>query len=616
MMSILQGLSSYNNRLYAAWKGESNDDRLFFTYLNGTAWEPQAQIPGVGSGTGPSLAAAGNALYAVWKGEQSDQRLFYSSFNGSSWSPQAQIPGVASSVGPSLGVVGKTLYAAWKGEAYDSRLFYASFDGTSWSGQNQIPNTGSAFGPSLAAYDDKLYAAWRGEGGDQQLYFASLSGSNWSPQAQIPGVASSVGPSLAAYGNKLYAVWKGEAGDERLWFASFDGQSWSGQSQIPNVGSSIGPALAEYNGNLYAMWKGEAGDPRIFYSCYNGSSWTPQATLPGNTAPDVIRIVSIPDIHLETTADAQPGGTPTGQPSTWKAQAKWIANNQATYNVQAVLFVGDVQISVSGEDDLSTDMPNAWNWGFSAIDGMNLPYLVSPGNHDYDNLRDTTYLDQYIGYSRICQKPWWVGYWDAPGWPPVTTTPGTPPAPPTGNPSKATEAIRVDVGSRQLLVIALEYFPRQGALDWAGGIIAGNPACDVIILTHAYMLDSGALYDLTNGSPGPDNFWTPGATTGTQLLTWAQGFPNVHLVLCGHNVPSPILPTTLNDAHRVDTANDGHPILGVYADYQYAVPPTVLTSQVVLLLELSETQLNVRAFNTTSNVELSNTNYPYSLAWT
>jgi hypothetical protein len=613
-MSILQGLSSYNHRLYAAWKGESNDDRLFFTYLNGTTWEPQAQIPAGGSGTGPSLAAVGNALYAAWKGEQDDHRLFYSSFDGSNWSAQQNLPSGNSSVGPSLGVVGTTLYAAWKGEAYDSRLFYAGFDGTSWSGQNQIPNTGSAFGPSLAGFGRSLYAAWRGEGGDQHLYFASLSGSNWSPQAQIPGVLSSVGPSLAAYGHKLYAAWKGEAGDERVWFASFDGQSWSGQSQIPNVGSSIGPALAEYDGNLYAMWKGEAGDCSIYYSCYNGSNWTPQATLPGNTAPDVIRILSIPDIHLELP----------GQPGTWQAQASWIANNQATYNMQAVLFVGDVEISndtsptvFGGQDDLSTDMPAAWNEGFSTIDGMNLPYLVTVGNHDYDNNRDTTYLDQCIGYSQICQKPWWVGYWDAPGVPPVPN-PGSPPAPPTGNPSKSTQAIRIDVGSRQLLVIALEYFPRQGALDWAGGIISSNPACDVIILTHAYMLESGALFDTTNGGPaGPDDPNFPGGgTTGTQVLGWAQGFPNVHLVLCGHAVPSPITSTTLNDAHRVDHANDGHPILGVYADYQYAVPPTVLTSQVVLLLELGETQLNVRAFNTTNKAELSNTNYPYSLAWT
>jgi hypothetical protein len=41
-MSILQVLSSYDLRLYAAWKGESDDDRPFFAYLNGTAWEAQA----------------------------------------------------------------------------------------------------------------------------------------------------------------------------------------------------------------------------------------------------------------------------------------------------------------------------------------------------------------------------------------------------------------------------------------------------------------------------------------------------------------------------------------------------------------------------------------------
>jgi hypothetical protein len=614
MMSILQGLSSYNHRLYAAWKGEVGDDRLFFTDLNGTTWNPQSQIPAGGSGTGPSLAAAGNTLYAAWKGEQDDQRLFYSSFNGANWSAQQILPSGNSSVGPSLGVVGTTLYAAWKGETYDSRLFYASFNGTNWSAQNQIPNTGSAFGPSLAGFGGSLYAAWRGEGSDQQLYYASLSGSTWSPQAQILGVLSSVGPSLATDGTKLYAAWKGEAGDERLWFASFDGHIWSAQSQIPDGSSSIGAALAEYKGNLYAIWKGEAGDHSIYYSRYNGCSWTRPATLPGNTAPDVIRMVFIPDIHLELP----------GQPATWHAQANWIANNQSTYNIQAIFFAGDVEISnytspsvFGGQDDLSTDMPAAWNEGFSTIDGMNRPYLVTAGNHDYDNVRDTTYLDQCIGYSRICQKPWYVGDWDAPGVPPVPN-PGSPPAPPTGNRSKSTQAIRVEVGSRQLLIVALEYFPRQGALDWAGDIISNNPACDVIILTHAYMLETGALFDASNGGPtGPDDPNFPGGgDTGTQVLSWAQGFPNVHLILCGHAVPLPITPTTLNDAHRVDIAEDGHPILGVYANYQYAVPPTVLTSQVVLLLELGETQLNVRAFNTTTKVELSNTNYPYPLAWT
>jgi hypothetical protein len=229
-------------------------------------------------------------MFAAWKGEHSDERLFFATFRGSTWAEQAQIlPGVAfSSTGPALAVYNSRLYAAWKGLGNDQSLWYSSFDGSKWSAQAQIhPVVASSVGPSLAVCNGKLYAAWKGQGNDQQLYYASFDGGKWSAQALIPGVASSVGPSLCIFGDKLYAAWKGESGDQRLWYASFDGSKWSAQAQIPNVGSSIGPALAEYNGKLYAMWKGEGSDQRLWYASFDGSKWSAQATLPGNTGQDL-----------------------------------------------------------------------------------------------------------------------------------------------------------------------------------------------------------------------------------------------------------------------------------------------------------------------------------------
>ena len=78
-------------------------------------------------------------MYAAWKGEDDDQRLWFASFDGTKWSAQAQIPAVASSIGPSLAGFGSKLYAAWKGEEGDQQLWYASFDGTKWSAQANIP---------------------------------------------------------------------------------------------------------------------------------------------------------------------------------------------------------------------------------------------------------------------------------------------------------------------------------------------------------------------------------------------------------------------------------------------------------------------------------------------
>ena len=93
----------------------------------------------------------------------------------------------------------------------------------------------------------------------------------------------------------------------------------------------------------------------------------------------------------------------------------------------------------------------------------------------------------------------------------------------------------------------------------------------------------------------------------------------------GHDIPNRGLPqaTGPNEAHRIDTAADGHPIIGVYADYQAAIP----SSQVILLLEVTGSRVKVRAFNTSTGKEQFSTAYvnnsggtqfsyfPYVLPW-
>ena len=192
--AIRLGLCDYSGKLYAAWKGETGDDRLFYSAFDGTSWVPQETIAG-NSSVGPGLAVFGSSMFAAWKGENDDQRLFFAGFSGTTWLAQAQIPGVASSIGPSLAGFDSKLYAVWKGDDNDQRLWYASFDGTKWSAQAQISGVGSSLGPSLTVFAGKLYAAWKGVDGDQNLWYASFDGTKWSAQAQIPGVGSNIGRS-------------------------------------------------------------------------------------------------------------------------------------------------------------------------------------------------------------------------------------------------------------------------------------------------------------------------------------------------------------------------------------------------------------------------------------
>jgi hypothetical protein len=291
-MSIQQGLCSYNNGLMAAWKGQPNDNRLFFSQFNGTKWSAAGTVDG-NSSVGPSLAVYNGAVYAAWKGEWSDPRIFFAKFNGTTWEPQAQIASAYSEFGPALGVFGTQLVAAWK-NACDKSLYYATYNGTNWVVQGQIPGVASSVGPSLAAYGSKLYAAWKGEGADQGIYYAFYDGS-WSAQTQIPNVGSSVGPSLAAVGPKLYAIWKGETTNQGLYYASFNGTSWSAQAQIPGVTSSVGAALADFNGTPYAMWKGGGSDIRLWDSSFNGVNWSPESNdIPGNTGPDPLTLLAAP----------------------------------------------------------------------------------------------------------------------------------------------------------------------------------------------------------------------------------------------------------------------------------------------------------------------------------
>jgi hypothetical protein len=298
-MGVLQGLVGTGERLYAAWKAEPEDDRIFYSSWDGHGkWSTALPIGGTTS-VGPALGLCNGSLYAAWKGEWSDPRLFFAKYNGSEWESQRQIPNAYSDVGPALCEFGINMIAAWK-NVFDQNIYFATFDGTKWSAPSQIVGVASSVGPSLATFNDKLYAIWKGEGSDQRLWFAYYDGTKWFGQNQVPDVGTSVGASLAGVGGKLYAVWKGEGSDERLWYAYYDGTTWSGQTpmssqtQIPG-GSSVGAAIAEFNGNLYAMCKGADSDVRLYNAVFANNTWSGWANdIPGNTGPDTSTLLPAP----------------------------------------------------------------------------------------------------------------------------------------------------------------------------------------------------------------------------------------------------------------------------------------------------------------------------------
>jgi hypothetical protein len=275
--------------LYAAWKGSNGDQRIWVSKFGGTSWTQQQSLPDpIATAHRPALAVlpSGTArrLYAAWRGSDDDERIWFTFFEDiTGWLGQnpMQSP-IASSVGPSLAVFNNTLYAAWKGSGSDERLWWSTYNISTgdWAPQTQFPSPiASSVGPSLAVFGQTLFAAWKGSGNDEGLYYSLMdadTGGAWSNQTQMPSpIASSVGPSLVEYNGLFYAVWKGSGSDERIWYTAYGENgfgfiAWGAsinQEPLPNpIASSVGPSGAQFQETLYLAWKGSDSDTRIWWT--------------------------------------------------------------------------------------------------------------------------------------------------------------------------------------------------------------------------------------------------------------------------------------------------------------------------------------------------------------
>lgn len=289
-------------------------------------------------------------------------------------------------------------------------------------------------------------------------------------------------------------------------------------------------------------------------------------------------IVFIGDPHLNQA----------GQPATWIAQTNWIAANIAAWNIKAVLCAGDFDGgTINGPQDSAPNVTSGWTNGWSTIDGTGLPYLMTVGNHDYANnqpsTRDTTVFDAQLGFSRIGGKGWFGASWN------------------DGASSRANEYILVTVGSHNLLIMALEFYPRPAAITWANGVILAHLDREVIIITHGYLVTgTGALIAWVD-QWGPSTYSLPGDSyAGTNLAAWAALWPNnVHLLLSGHNDPP-------NFFQRLDGR-----LYGIMSDYQTASP----SSQSILIIAFAASSITINNLNTTTGVLDTVTFPPLTLTW-
>ena len=264
----------------------------------------------------------------------------------------------------------------------------------------------------------------------------------------------------------------------------------------------------------------------------------------------------------QTTAGSEPDFTVVILPDTqyytdetrgakmkmFTAQTRWVAKNKKTKNIKAVIGLGDI-----------VDNGNAaaeWHRADSAfriLDEAAVPYAPVLGNHDYDDLRSTgdravKNYNTYFGPPRFSRYSWYGG----------------------GYPAGSNESFCITFtgGARSYLVIALEYYPRTSALEWAQRVVDANPDSEVIITTHSYLDDDGRRI-VKGGRHGPQSEGLTTANDNDAEEMWTKLIKrnkNIILVVSGHIA---VAGGSVVMARRSDVGEHGNLVHQLLADYQW-----------------------------------------------
>ena len=252
--------------------------------------------------------------------------------------------------------------------------------------------------------------------------------------------------------------------------------------------------------------------------------------------------------------DTQEYTRPANKGTILKQDLQWIIDNKSTYNIKAVMHLGDM-----------TDTNTEEAWGFNntvyaaTLDKSGIPYLTGTGNHDYLNCasnssavdsckygRGNTNISKYgkFNNSRFNGKSWFGTYKY------------------TGN-----SYITITASGVKLLLMSLEFAPRKDTICWAESVIKSHPDHKVIITTHAYLNSSA-----DDAKPNDSGKYTSGYAAGSKtggLSTGAGGKELLNELTTRHNNIILIANGHINaSTFRINKGNAGNWFNEMIVDYQ------------------------------------------------
>lgn len=246
---------------------------------------------------------------------------------------------------------------------------------------------------------------------------------------------------------------------------------------------------------------------------------------PGNPTDDEFTVAVIPDTQQETWTDTD---------TRFKNRSQWLVDNASALNIKFATHVGDVV-------DWGNVIPAQFTRAKAGLAPLNskIPYSLTIGNHDTaavcqggsacpgantsQTVRDTSAFNNAFAESLFTNLK---GEYEA---------------------GKVDNSFSTfSAAGENWMVLNLELWPRQGAIDWAKTVVASHPDYNVIVATHSY-LDADGSIGTSNGGYG--------ATSPKYLFdNLIKVYPNIKIVLSGH---------VGGAASRVDTGNNGNKILSL-----------------------------------------------------
>lgn len=263
-----------------------------------------------------------------------------------------------------------------------------------------------------------------------------------------------------------------------------------------------------------------------------GSTPNPPAPEPEpepEPGTDDFTVAVIPDTQQETWSDSD---------TRFKNRSQWLVDNASSLNLKFATHVGDV---VDWGNVAPAQYTRAKN-GLSPLTGK-IPYSLTVGNHDTaavcsggaacpgvdikQAVRDTADFNNAFPESTFSNLR---GEYE--------------------NGKVDNSYSTFSAGGENWMVLNLELWPRQGAIDWAKQVVASHADYNVIVATHSYLNSDGSISTSAGGY---------GATSPQHLFdTLIKVYPNIKIVLSGH---------VGGGASRVDTGANGNKILSLLQCY-------------------------------------------------